>query len=291
MPEIDADLFQILTLVLLAVTLAVALAALSAVDKLRKELHSRTAHASLASDTTAAPAAAITPHDNAEQSVAQVHDANEEAQPEPQGALRTEESYQGSAASAAAQLAQDPDLGAGDPYEVQDASDVTTVGSQDSDPTLEDASAGFDSAESQAAWGLGSDGDSTETTPAEDVATTQAQEQQHGQAEQDDQPFEHEGRWYFRRGVELLVYEESTGQWVTAPDDVALASAPTLSSATSPDTAQTSGQTFGDISEAGEVSTEAAPTEEAGQFWKCASCGAVNGSTADSCRMCFAPKP
>ncbi|MGH2809051.1 MAG: hypothetical protein ACRDKT_17445 [Actinomycetota bacterium] len=40
--------------------------------------------------------------------------------------------------------------------------------------------------------------------------------------------------------------------------------------------------------------TEAAPVEEAPQpasYWKCPSCGVVNGSTATSCRMCFTARP
>ena len=264
MPEIDADLFQILTLVLLAVTLAVALAALSAVGKLRKELHSRTAHASLATDVAGTSAAvAAVASDEADSSVIQLHQAHEGAEPEPEETLVSGGDYQSSAAAGSAEMAQDPD------------------------PSPEDASSGFGSAESQAAWGLGADADSQDTLE-EDIAVAEPQEQQQVQSQQDDQPFEHEGRWYFRRGVELLVYEEATGQWVTAPDDVALASAPTLSTTGT----SGSGQTFGDITEAGAVSTEdAAPAEEAGQFWKCPSCGAVNGSTADSCRMCFASKP
>jgi hypothetical protein len=45
-----------------------------------------------------------------------------------------------------------------------------------------------------------------------------------------------------------------------------------------------------DLAEATATSEEPAttPTES---FWKCASCGAINGSTATSCRMCFNPRP
>lgn len=45
----------------------------------------------------------------------------------------------------------------------------------------------------------------------------------------------------------------------------------------------------------GEIVPEEAPEEVAARpsesFWRCPSCGAVNGSTATSCRMCFAAKP
>jgi hypothetical protein len=47
-------------------------------------------------------------------------------------------------------------------------------------------------------------------------------------------------------------------------------------------------QTITDI-----TTTEPEAEEEPGQqgFWKCPTCGAVNGSTATSCRMCFAARP
>ncbi|MGH2694651.1 MAG: hypothetical protein ACRDJJ_07500 [Actinomycetota bacterium] len=91
------------------------------------------------------------------------------------------------------------------------------------------------------------------------------------QQEPQEQPFERDGRWWFRRGDELLVYDERAGQWVPAP-------APT---------AATSAQTAAAVGTA----TSAAPASEAGSFWKCPSCGAVNGSTATSCRMCFTARP
>lgn len=45
-----------------------------------------------------------------------------------------------------------------------------------------------------------------------------------------------------------------------------------------------------DLDEAATVAED--PAGRAGEtFWKCASCGAINGSTATSCRMCFAARP
>ena len=88
--------------------------------------------------------------------------------------------------------------------------------------------------------------------------------------EPEEQPFERDGRWWFKRGGELLVYDEGTGQWVAAP--AAGASQP---AATTTPIATTT--------------TTAAPAE-VGEGWKCSSCGAINGSTATSCRMCFAPR-
>lgn len=45
-----------------------------------------------------------------------------------------------------------------------------------------------------------------------------------------------------------------------------------------------------DLDEAAAASEEPA-ARSAESFWKCASCGAINGSTATSCRMCFAARP
>lgn len=93
--------------------------------------------------------------------------------------------------------------------------------------------------------------------------------------EPQEQPFERDGRWWFRRGSELLIYDEATGQWVPAP------SGPGGPSATQP--MQT---TISDVSGA----TSGQPSSDQG-FWKCPTCGAVNGSTATTCRMCFTARP
>ncbi len=85
----------------------------------------------------------------------------------------------------------------------------------------------------------------------------------------EEQPFERDGRWWFKRGSEILVYDEQTGQWQPAPSDNPFggggAAAPAFSSTT--------------LSESGQG------------FWKCPSCGAVNGSTSATCRMCFSARP
>ncbi|MCA1702232.1 MAG: zinc finger Ran-binding domain-containing protein [Actinobacteria bacterium] len=89
--------------------------------------------------------------------------------------------------------------------------------------------------------------------------------------EPEEQPFERDGRWWFKRGGELLVYDEGTGQWV----------APTGASAPAGATATTT---------ATGTETQTLSRSDTGEGWKCSSCGAVNGSTATSCRMCFAPR-
>lgn len=103
------------------------------------------------------------------------------------------------------------------------------------------------------------------TTAAADAAADEPQEQ----------PFERDGRWWFRRGSELLVYDEASGQWL--PAQSAPGGGP---SATRPM------QTISDVS--GASGTQASGEQG---FWKCPSCGAVNGSTAATCRMCFTARP
>jgi hypothetical protein len=89
----------------------------------------------------------------------------------------------------------------------------------------------------------------------------------------EEQPIEREGRWWFKRGGELLLYDETTAQWVPAP----VAEVPSNVPGESP----RGGAEFGG----------AAAAETSSSFWKCPSCGAVNGSTASTCRMCFAARP
>jgi hypothetical protein len=159
------------------------------------------------------------------------------------------------------------------------------------------------------------------------------------------QPFERDGRWYFRRGDELLVYDEATGQWkdaeegaptpsyeaeTQAPAEVAPVtetdregdpfssgltheegadpfgreetSAGSAGASTTGDpfatretpAASTSDDPFADrpvptpAHEAPAPEPAPAPTE---QFWRCPSCGAINGATASTCRMCFTARP
>jgi hypothetical protein len=103
----------------------------------------------------------------------------------------------------------------------------------------------------------------------------------------EEQPFERDGRWWFKRGDELLVYDEQSGQWESAPagTTAAAAAAPVVPAA---DSGPEQGS---DAPVAGGEAEPAQAAQDPGSFWKCPSCGAVNGSTATSCRMCFAPKP
>lgn len=111
--------------------------------------------------------------------------------------------------------------------------------------------------------------------------------------EPQEQPFERDGRWWFRRGDELLVYDEQTGQWLPAPAATVAASiaqnvqgsAGAASVAT-----ETRTSSLRDLQPGSELSGQASSEPSSG-FWKCPSCGAVNGSTATSCRMCFSARP
>lgn len=114
------------------------------------------------------------------------------------------------------------------------------------------------------------------TTPAatEPVASAPIASQA---AEPNDQPFEKDGRWWYQRGTELLVYDEQAAQWVPAPEESATTAAAPVS--TMAPAATTTPEVVAPLT-----------GEPAGAGWKCSSCGAVNGSTATSCRMCFAAR-
>ena len=111
----------------------------------------------------------------------------------------------------------------------------------------------------------------------------------------EEQPFEREGRWWFKRGDELLVYDEGTGQWVPAPAEAQAGAAPPAVSGAGD---RGSGESRGGRGEPAQAQsrpeqaeeTQAAQPEPSGGYWKCPSCGAVNGSTATACRMCFTPR-
>jgi hypothetical protein len=112
----------------------------------------------------------------------------------------------------------------------------------------------------------------TEAVPVA-AATTASQTSGLTGSEPEEQPFERDGRWWFKRGGELLVYDEGTGQWVAAPAGAGAGAVTTTPAVSSTSTL-----------------TSSVAGAETAEGWKCSSCGAVNGSTATSCRMCFAPR-
>jgi hypothetical protein len=149
-----------------------------------------------------------------------------------------------------------------------------------------------------------------EPEPEREAEPVAAQEVEHEAEhvdieEPDEKPFRRDGRWWFRRDDELLVYDDASGEWLpsdTGPRESSfvIARDPASASAVEPGSdlsrgaASVSTKERDAVSEeAGQVSPEGEATEQlaASSFWKCATCGAVNGSTAASCRMCFAARP
>jgi hypothetical protein len=247
MPEIDTDLFQFLSLIGLGLVIIIGLAILAALGRVRKSLDKA---------TEPGPSAAPTP-----------------------------QHYEAPAGGMEAAAAEMPDAAAAEPQPVeQSAEPVATAGPDE----VAGAEPGVVSAEQ-----LTPEPEVAATTPAE--AEPEPVEHAAGvveepaavgasaeAAEPEEQPFQRGGRWWFRRGDELLVYDDDTGQWQQAPPEAA----PSARSQGPP-------TTFGDLGQ--DVGTEEIPLEEetaqGGSFWKCPACGAVNGSTATSCRMCFTAKP
>ena len=91
-------------------------------------------------------------------------------------------------------------------------------------------------------------------------------------------PFERGGWWWFRRGEQLLVYDEVTEQWIEAP-------ARGLAGRPAP------GASNGNVETSGAPSVAATAPNEPGELWECRDCGAVNAAAARSCRMCFSTRP
>jgi cytoskeletal protein RodZ len=236
MPEIDSDMFELLTLVLLVVVAFIGLAVFGAVGKLRRSIE----HA----------VAGLSPHDEAEPT-------SREGDPGPEGEEQTTPpaaSEPGTEASPAA----GPERAAGpEVVAVPSSTGAATSSASEVAPAGEN----------------GSSGSRTEQMPAQ----AQPAAEPVAQDDPQDQPFERDGRWWFRRGDELLVHDEQSEQWVSAPQPAAA-------------TTQPSG-----LSAVGETHDRHVPvTEEAAEsesFWKCPSCDALNGSTAGTCRMCFTARP
>lgn len=226
MPNIDTDLFQVLTLALLFLSLLALLAALSLISGIKRRLEEGSAGAANASQPSSS-------YDY--QAPATSYDV-------------TPSAYEPAATSAA--------------YEP-----VSSYGGSQSATQAQEVSTDFVSM--------------ADVTPATDTGSSTSLAGGLRGDEPEEQPFERDGRWWFKRGGELLVYDEGTGQWVAAPAPAAggggIAAAP---ASTTPAYS----------SESTTAQTSVSPRVDTGEGWKCASCGAVNGSTATTCRMCFATR-
>jgi ribosomal protein L40E len=229
-----------LVLVLAALNLLVLLLAVAQLSKIRSALVERPAQARSSEPVTAEPAAAeAAPQPTAapaETGKALTPGPTRQAEPAPGPAL--------GAQSAGGYAPQPASLSAEEPASIYGATAEPAAAAQEAvlvaHETVQAQSAAEEPIQAEPA--------AQHTVPAD---------------EPQEQPFERDGRWWFRRGDELLVYEESTGQWVPAP--VQRAPAPT--------------QTL-------------APAEmHTASSWRCPHCNALNGATATSCRMCFSPRP
>ncbi len=168
------------------------------------------------------------------------------------------------------------------------------------------------------------------TVPVEEEVADAAEEQVAVTDATSYEPYQGDGRWWFERDGELLVYDEQRGEWtaaepvgeaqgiraeeaeatpstpsttVPAADTEAVVAEPGVHPLDEPrpeepsvtlpydepvleDTAVAGSDITSDETAAAATSSEPQPS-----FWKCPSCGVVNGSTAMTCRMCFTARP
>lgn len=122
---------------------------------------------------------------------------------------------------------------------------------------------------------------STAATPAVEPASVVAAHIDTDEPEEE--PFQRDGRWWFKRGGELLVYNEATAEWEPAERPTHWPAGGTTSAAPAAAAAPSFASTA--------TTAPQAAVPSAGSGWKCPSCGAINGSTAASCRMCFTARP
>jgi ribosomal protein L40E len=127
--------------------------------------------------------------------------------------------------------------------------------------------------------------------------------------EPENEAYQKDGRWWFRRDGELLVYDERAAEWqtveggpeaVAAPADTQAVPAqhdpgfqPSASASATSESPGMTEESF-TVPDTLEGVVDAPVAEEdrhSSMFWKCPACGAVNGLTSTSCRMCFAAKP
>ena len=340
MPEIDTDLFQVLVLALLAIAVLILVAALSSLSSIRKLLKNQ-------GSLGQAPLLESVPGALDTDVASKILEDDDLALEEPGSSWNdglVSDPVASESAEAAEQIVEPATAG------IEPGWDAAAVGDswdQDLEPAAEtrtdvgdaagteDGAAPIDPFTGEAV-GAGSDA-VAETDEHPFMRDAGDSAPQSTLDEPEEQPFERNGRWYFRRDDELLVYEEGTGEWVAAEEPErnvqgswggALASSGEGLAATSASVDESVGggdaetdlqpepdlqpdadlQPEPDLQPETDLEPEVAetsrfetvqPAEEKaeqkpvgeGGFWKCSSCGAVNGSSAATCRMCFSARP
>ncbi|HEX2049587.1 MAG TPA: hypothetical protein VHJ34_03020 [Actinomycetota bacterium] len=257
MPEIDTDLFNFLVVAFLAILVIASVVALSLLGGVKKALDALAQRDGAGGASTSAPEVAAAPPGAPDDARAadDARRAHEEA----------DERRRADDERAAAERERAERERAERERAEREAEEARAARAEDERARLQEAEreandrARLQEAEREAEDALRRSRDQEEAARARHAA---ADDEPH------EQPFERDGRWWFRRGSELLVYDERAQEWVQAPVDAGAA-------------------------QPGAATEEvaAAPSEGAGSFWKCPNCGAVNGSTATSCRMCFSARP
>ncbi|MDQ3952134.1 MAG: hypothetical protein M3279_04070 [Actinomycetota bacterium] len=262
----DTDLFQILTLILLLGLLLTLFGVLQSLGAIRKSLDRG---ASAAAPAAAPEPVVQTPASEPDEQPSTWTRPEETAEPQP---VEAEPARTGWPAPQVA-AAPEPSTAVEEPAPADATGsrvlygDTGLTAATPSDAALRPAEASEPAAQA---------------APEPETQTALEPERQGAAAEDpQEQPFERDGRWWFRRGDELLVYEEQTGQWVAAPE-------PSTSGSVAASSQPAGGTEAAAAPVEGQVTTQ---HEAVGSFWKCPSCGAVNGSTATSCRMCFTARP
>lgn len=292
--DIDTGLFQLMTLALLGVTLLVLVGTLVSLNKLSKKLEglgtsgAHSMHAAHAHEN----------HSHEDHEHQDHHDDHaHHDEPEPADYSPTATSAASEPAPetvGAAPAAAEPSAGFERPEEVaQEQQEVAPEPVATEAPIEQETAPTQQEPERVAA--------EPEPVPAEPepVAAAPAPTSTGFEDAPEEQPFEREGRWWFKRGDEILVYDEQTGQWGPAPVATPPAAAsvaeggdadwgrPQGGGQAQGDWDQEQTQGWGPVESAHQQGEAAAP---ASTFWKCRSCGAINGATATACRMCFTPK-
>ncbi len=281
MPELDTDLFQWVTLALLGLTLLVLLLALLTLGRIRRAVERSVAVTESWGDRA-----------NASPQPTRQEPAPEE--PSHQEDRRTESEETATSPAVRIERIQASEVTPGPTrHEAERAASTRPAEGERSDSPEGVLDTGaYLRAQSSRQAAAEQAAPATGQVPRAQEAAAETREQAAipHQEEPEEQPFEREGRWWFRRDGELLVYDERTGQWGPASEHHA---APTVVSPAGTQGPSVSHQEA-DVTTAIPVQRPATSSEEqpagASTFWKCQSCGAINAGEASSCRMCFTPK-